>query len=166
MNALGLTIVSLVLLTVPGAATQGDKRSNERAAQKSSDKTPLDHLKAARTSLDEIKTGTLNDATAEQVKDIKARLAALEESYVSHGRKTMTTQETASGSTRVRIGRQGTWSAQVPDIDQLLGGLLQQRAPLTRNDDGGAEVKRKLTAVRAHLTAFAKGASGTSGPPR
>jgi hypothetical protein len=166
MKALGLTIVGLILLTVPGATMQADKRPNDRPAQKSSPRAPLDHLKAARTSLDEIEPGSLTDAAAEKVKDIKARLGALEDSYVSHGRKTMTTQKTASGGTRVRIARQGTWSAQVPDIDQLLGDLLQQRTPLTREDDRSNDVRRRLTAVRSHLTAFAKGASGTSGPAR
>jgi hypothetical protein len=143
-------------------AAQADRRPQGKPAEQ----TALDHLRAARTILAEVKGQSLTRQAAAKLKDIQQRLATLERSYVSYGKKTMSKQETPSGGTRVRIGREGDWSSHVPEIDKLLGELIEAKTPIARQPEENDSPKRTLTTVRTHLTAFAKGASGTSGPPR
>jgi hypothetical protein len=165
MKTLIRAIIALLVLLAslaPVVATQTDPQRPKKPGEKSA----LDHLRAARSTLNTVKPETLTTEAAAAVKDIGKRLGTLEQSYVSHGKKTTSQQETPSGSTRVRIAQDGNWSAQVPDIDKLLGSLISSSTPIARQQDGNVAVTRKLMEVRSHLTAFATNATGTSGPPR
>ena len=161
---LRLLIAAIVLFA--SIASSSAQQQRTPAEPKSTPRTALDHLRAARSSAGEIRTESLTADAAAKIKDIRQQLAALEQTYVSHGKKTTSKQETASGSTRVRIAHAGTWSSQVPEIDKLLGDLIDSKTVLTTRQDANDGVQRKLAAVRADLTAFAKAATGTSGPPR
>lgn len=155
--------VAFLLGSMPvSSAAQSEKRPESKPAEKSA----RDHLKAAQAALGEVEVDALTPEAGVKVKDLKQRFAALARDYDAHGKKSMSQQETPSGSTRVRIGHEGTWSTHVPDIDKLLGELIASQSPLTRHADRTDAVKRKLTDVRTHLTAFAKGATGTSGAPK
>ena len=159
-----LLVAALLLLASLAPLPAQDAEAPQRGKRPPS--TPIEHLRAARAALGEIGQEALRADVSMTVVDLEKRLATLEESYLSHGTKTMSQQETASGSTRVRIGREGTWSAQVPEIDKRLGNLIDEKMPIARSADETASVKRQLSTVRRHLTAFAKGATGTSGPTR
>jgi hypothetical protein len=165
MRSVALLVV-LVFVNAPPTAAQPAKRQDGKSSVKVEPRTPLDHLRAARAALDEIASDDLHAGAAEKLNDVKSRLATLEDRYLSHGKKTMSTEQTPSGSTRVRIGHQGTWTSQVPEIDKLLGQVLQRPGALARSEKKDAEIRRKVTAVRTHLTAFAAGAGGTSAPSR
>lgn len=146
------------------AASQTAARSG--AAEKSGKaKAPLDHLKAARASLEQVAAESLTSDAAGKLADLKQRLAALEQSYVSFGTKTMSKQETPSGSTRVKTVQKGTWSSQVADLDTVLARLIDSPTAITAQPDQDESVKGKLRDVRTHFTAFAVAASGTGGAP-
>jgi hypothetical protein len=156
--------LALGLQVEPSPAFQAAPQSG-RASHSSEPKAALDHLSAAKGSLEGVARESLTPEAATKVADVKQRVAALEQSYLSHGTRTISKQDTPSGSTRVRIAHKGTWSSQIADIDSLLGRLIDSPTPIARLPEQDEVVKSNLREARTHLTAFAVAATGTSGPP-
>jgi hypothetical protein len=159
-----VTVVLALGLSVPAQAFQATAATgrSKSAAEK---KTPREHLSAAKSSVNKIAAGAFAPDAAAKVADLKQRLAALERSYVEFGTKTMSKQETASGSTRYKVGHTGDWSTHVADIDTLFAQLVDSKTPIAAAPDQHAALQNKLRDARAHFTAFAVAASGTGGAP-
>ena len=155
-----LAVVGLLGLAPVAASQQTTSGSAVQSVEK---KSPRDHLTAAKQSVDRLDNASFSADSTGRIADLKRRLAALERSYVAFGTKTMTKQETASGSTRYKVAHTGDWSAHVADIDTIFAQLVDSKAPIARAADQDDVLKGKLREARAHFTAFAVAASGTGG---
>jgi hypothetical protein len=165
LSQIGAAVVVALGLSTSGSAALQTAATTGRTKATVERKSARDHLTAAKASLELLAADEFAPEAAVKFADLKQRLAALERRYVAFGTKTMSKQETASGSTRYKVGHTGDWSAHVADIDTLFAQLIDATTPLARTAGHNDVVRTKLRDARAHFTAFAVAASGTGGAP-
>jgi hypothetical protein len=152
--------------TAPQAAAQPDSAE--------------EHLRQAKTALNEIPAASLTGKTKSQIADLKKHLAAIERAS-----STPAATPAAAAKPGTAAPASGKWATEVAAMDKILTQLLDttgtvgagttgttgtagattapsKAAPAVTLDDA---TRAKLTEVRTHLTNYAMAMSGTPSAP-
>lgn len=161
------------LLALPAAgwsqATGTPPASQQSPAGHEHQGTPQEHLRKAKTALDDVQTASVPASAKSKLTELKRHVSALEKAAGG-----------ASAASKPSTPEKSTWSTHVAEIDKILAEMIGPAGPATTPSQGATgttgsragdtagideTTKSKLMEVRTHITAFAASMSGGGATP-